>query len=712
MTSDRPDIRYLFEPRAVAVIGASHNPDKIGSKLLQNIIRGGYAGQIYAINPKGGEILGRQAYTSVEEVPGELDVVCTCVPQEHVRTAIESCARKQVKFNLVITSGFSEVGNVEEERQLTAYALQHGMRILGPNIFGMYSAAATLDATFGPGGILPGHVAIITQSGALGLAMIGKTAVENIGISAMVSVGNKADITEADLIEYLLADERTHSILMYIEGVRDGARLIETLKKTTRLKPVVVIKSGRSRRGAIAAASHTGSLAGSDAVFEAMMRQCGALRAESVKEAFSLCNFLSATHVPQGANTVILTNGGGIGVLATDACEKYGVPLYDDLAQLRETFGAITPDFGSTKNPIDLTGQATSRHYESGLEAALVNDKIDAVIALYCETAVFDAENLSGMIADSYARYHAAGKPLVFSVFGGATSERSLATLARRRVPVFGDVYETVACLGGLFAYQRYLQEQRDKVDEAPIDAALIAEIVREARSDGRSFLLAQEGQRMLHAAGIRSPHSRVARSLDEALHCVEEIGYPVVMKVVSRDILHKSDVGGVALDLENRSEVIDAYQAIMRNCRAHLPDARIDGIEVVAMVRPGVELIVGARRDPGFGPIVMFGHGGIYVEVMKDVSFRAVPLGRPEVMEMIKEIRAYPLLLGVRGEERKDIPSVVDTILRLATVIRHCPGISDIEVNPLVAYDEGTGSIAVDVRVLLSSVEGGRTDA
>jgi acetyltransferase len=712
MTPSGPDIRYLFEPRSIAVVGASHHPEKIGSKILQNIINAGYRGAIYPVNPKGGEILGRPVARALEEIPGELDVVCTCVPGAFVRESVEAAARKGVKFNLVISSGFSEVGNVEEEKRIIAIARAAGMRILGPNIFGMYMAASSLDMTFGPGGILPGNVAIITQSGALGLAMIGKTAVENVGISAMISVGNKADLDEADLLEYLLTDERTHSILMYIEGVKQGERLMTALKDAARKKPVVVIKSGRSKRGAIAAASHTGSLAGSDAIFDAMMRQCGALRAESVKEAFDLCKFLSDTPLPRGDNAVIITNGGGIGVLATDACEKYGVPLYDDTASLKETFGSVTPDFGSTKNPIDLTGQATSRHYAGALDAALRSDRIDAVLSLYCETAVFDVENLAPMIEENFKRYREAGKPIVFSVFGGATSEASVTSLGKRKIPIMGDVYDTVACLGGLYSYRRRRDAVSEKIDELPIDEATIDDILRGARADGRSFLLAQEGAALMRATGIRPPQSHVARSLDEAVRHAEAIGYPVVMKVVSRDILHKSDAGGVALDLDNREEVIDAYQAILRNCRARVPNARIDGIEVAEMVRRGVELIVGARRDPSFGPVVMFGHGGIYVEVMKDVSFRAAAMDRAEAVEMMKEIRAYPLLLGVRGEERKDIDTVVDAILRLATVIRRCPGISDIEVNPLVVYDEGEGAVAVDARVLLAKIEGGRSDA
>jgi acetyltransferase len=306
----------------------------------------------------------------------------------------------------------------------------------------------------------------------------------------------------------------------------------------------------------------------------------------------------------------------------------------------------------------------------------------------------------------------AAGKPIVFSIFGGATTEAALDTLTKKGVPVFGDVYETVACLGGLYRHWRYAGAEPAGADEEEIDEAAIARIVEGARADGRSFLLAEEGRDLMEAAGIGMPETRVARNMKEAVRFAESIGYPVVMKVVSRDILHKSDAGGVALDLENREEVMDAYQAIMSNCRTRVPGARIKGIQVSEMAPSGVELIVGARKDPAFGPTIMFGMGGIYVEVLKDVTFRAVPFSRAEAIEMMKEIRAYPLLLGVRGEERKDIESVLDTIIRLGTVIQRCDGISDIEVNPLMAYEQGQGAKAVDIRVLLAENAGGGTNA
>jgi acetyltransferase len=705
MSDNVPDIKYLFEPRAVAVIGASHDKNKLGYHVIDNIVSGGYTGRVYPINPRGGEICGRRVYKTIEDVEDEIDLVSIVVPAKFVYEAVKSCAQKGVKFASIITSGFAEVGNVEEERKIVACARAHGMRIQGPNIFGIYSCVSSLNATFSASCPEPGSVAIITQSGALGLGMIGKTAIEHLGLSAIVSVGNKSDLDEADLLEYLVPQAQTRVIFMYIEGVQDGEKLIKALSVATRVKPVIVLKSGRSARGAIAAASHTGSLAGSDEVFDDIMRQCGVLRAESVNEGFDWCKFIATSPPPPGDNTVIITNGGGIGVIATDASEKYGITLYDDAATLKETFAPVTPDFGSTKNPIDITGQAGRTEYTLALDAALNHKDMHAVMALYCETAVFDSENLFRMIIENSQKYRGGGKPLVFSVFGGRKSRDCINQCRDQNIPVFGDVYEAVSCMGALFRYYHYRNASPDQAVMADIDAEALERIAAYAIAQNRFFLLAHEAQTIMKLAGIEIPKSSIARNLDEAVRCSEDIGYPVVMKVVSKDIVHKSDAGGVALDLENRNEVIDAYQAIMQNCRAYNPGALIEGVEIAEMVKPGTELIVGARRDATFGPIVMVGLGGIYVEVMKDVTFRYFPSGRTEIMNMIKDIRSYPLLLGVRGEEKKDIDGVAEVIIKLGSIIQKCTRISDIEINPLRVY-EGRGVKAVDVRILLSKFD------
>lgn len=707
-----PDIKYLFEPRSVAIIGASHDKNKIGYKIVENIIASKYPGKIYPVNPKGGEILGLHVYTSLLEINDEIDVACIVIPAKYTFEAVEDCARKGVKFLVIITSGFAEIGNIEEERKIVSYAREHGMRVLGPNIFGIYSSKAPINATFGPKEVKPGNIGIITQSGALGIAMLGKTKAENIGVSAVISVGNKADINETDLLEYMMADEETKVIFMYIEGIKNGERFVQVLKKTTRNKPVIVIKSGRSKRGALAAASHTGSLAGVDEIFSDIMKQCGALRAESLEEALEWCKFLASAPEPQGENTVIITNGGGIGVMAADACEKYGVYLYDDIETLKKVFTDLVPEFGSVKNPVDLTGQATAGDYIRALQAALSNPSIHSIICLGCETAILDAEELAQAVERMFSEKKV-DKPVVFSFFGGDRTESLLRTLRIKGLPGFSDVYEAVSCLGAMYVNYRnitHLAEAYEDNTEMEVkineNDNIIKDTLKKVVGEKRRSLLPYEAECIVRTADIPVPKSHLAHNIEDAVMYAEKIGYPVVMKVVSKDILHKSDVGGIALDIKDKKEVIDAYQAIIYNCRHHKPDAHIEGILISEMVQPGVEVIVGARRDEIFGPICMFGLGGVYVEVMKDVAFRALPISRKEAMGMIKEIKSYPILLGVRGEEKKDIAAIADTIIKVGTLLQKYVAISDIEINPLVVYEEGAGVKAVDVRILLSNVE------
>ena len=701
-----PDIRSLFEPESIAVIGATHDRSKIGNAILRNIIDGGYPGRIYPINPKGGTIEGITAYKTVSDVQASIDVACIAVPSSHVFEVVKACSEKGVRYGLIITSGFSEIGNTIGEQKIVNYAKEHGMRIIGPNIFGLYSSAVNLNATFSPGQISGGNLGIITQSGALGLAMIGQAAVSKIGLSAIISVGNKSDIDEADLLSYLKTHQETRVILLYVEGIKNGHKLVQNINEIVRAKPVILIKAGRSRRGAIAAASHTGALAGSDEVFDHVMRQCGAVRAESIREAFVWCKYLVRNPLPRGENVVIITNGGGAGVLATDACEKYGVKLYDDPESLKKAFSSLIPAFGSTKNPVDITGQATVNDYHQAFMAALAHDKIHSVIGLYCETSRFSAEMLAEAIEPSYQAFRNAEKPIIFTLLGGVDTMNYGLLAQQKGIPVSDDVYETVSALGAMYRYYHAKKHDQYPVVDMKIDVKAIQEVLHRARKENRLALMSHEANDVMKISGINVPRSLRAATLPDAVNHAETIGYPVVMKVISRDILHKSDVGGVALDLESKQEVIDAYGAILKNCRTRMPQAHIEGVMISEMVLSGTEMIAGARYDSAFGPIVMAGLGGIYVEILKDISFRTLPLCREEVIDMIKEIRSYPLLLGVRGEAKRDIDTLVDTIIKLGAIIQKCPEISDIEINPLVVYEQGLGAKAVDVRIILAKNE------
>ncbi len=697
-------MKKLFEPESIAIIGASKDPRKIGHSILKNVLSGGYKGKVYPVNPSGGEILGLETFRSVGDIEGPVDVVSLAIPAKFCLDAVRDCAEKGVGYLQVITSGFSEIGNHKEEREMVRIAHSAGMRILGPNIFGMYSAGPSMNLTFSASTISPGGVAILTQSGALGVAMIGRTAVDNMGLSAVVSTGNKADIDEADLLGYLEDDDQTRVVLMYIEGIKNGEKLLPVLKRTARKKPVIVIKSGRSERGAMAAASHTGSLAGLDAIFDSVMKQCGALRAESLEEAFNWCRFLSFAPEPSGKRTVIVTNGGGVGVLATDACEKQGIELFDDQEVLRKAFEEATPSFGSTRNPIDITGAAKVEDYKAALNAPVHCEQIDSTLTLYCETAIFDSENLIPMVRNTFEAHREAGKPVSYAIIGGTSVEDAIRELNRQNMPVFRDVDPAVSCMGAMYRYSTFKNRVITEEPEPDVDIDAIDKIIDGALAEERTFLLADEGQAVMHAAGITVPKSIIAKNLEMAVEAAEEIGYPVVMKVVSKDIVHKSDAGGLALDLENRDEVVDAYEAIMNNCRAYDPGAHIKGVEVAEMVRPGLELVVGAVRDPAFGPVVMCGLGGIYVEVMKDVAFRSYPLNTEEARRMLQEVKSYPLLLGVRGEQKKDIKGVLSTILKVGSILSRCPRITDIEINPVMVYEKTAGLKALDVRILLKN--------
>jgi acyl-CoA synthetase (NDP forming) len=433
------------------------------------------------------------------------------------------------------------------------------------------------------------------------------------------------------------------------------------------------------------------------------MKQCGVIRAESIEEAFNWCKFLAVSPKPAGGKSVIITNGGGVGVLATDACERFEIELYDDQAELQKAFEPVVPSFGSTKNPVDLTGGANAKDYKRALSVPAESANIGSTIALYCETATFDSNDLVPMIRDTYREHLDSAKPICYAAVGGAEVEKAIDRLKNQNVPVYGDVYQAVSSLGMLYRYDRYLREKSDAIDEAVINTAAIEQIIEHAIEEKRKFLLANEGAAVMRAAGIPIPKNEVAKTIGQAVRAAEEIGYPVVMKVVSKDILHKSDAGGVAIDIQNKEEVMDAYEAISHNSRAFKPDAVIEGIEICEMVSKGVEIIVGARRDPSFGPIVMCGFGGIYVEVMKDVAFRGYPFNRGEAMNMLKELRSYPLLLGVRGEARKDIEGLVESMIKVGTIIRKCPRVTDIEINPIVVYAQNRGLKAVDSRILIS---------
>lgn len=694
------NIKYLFLPRSTAVIGASSDPNKIGYKILSNIKDGNYEGNVYPVNPKGGEILGYSVFKDINEIKEEVDLATICVPAEIVLPVVKSCAQKKVKFLSIITSGFGEIGKVKEEEELVKIARGSGMRILGPNIFGVYSAKGKLNATFGPKNIKEGNVAFITQSGALGIALMGKTQTEGIGLSAMVSEGNKADLGESDLLEYFLYDEKTKVIFLYLESLKNGELFLRIAQKLTKQKPIIVLKAGVSKRGTLAAASHTGSLAGDDKIFDAAMKQAGIIRANNVNQAITWIKFLSEAPLPKGKNTLIITNGGGAGVLTTDYCEKYNLKLRDDFDNLKKIYGDVVPYFGSTKNPIDLTGQATYIEYGKALKRAIEDKDTHSIICLGCETAVFDTKNLRTTILENYNVVRDK-KPIVFSFVGGKKTEEDLLSLRFLNIPIFGESEEAVSCLGILYKHYYNIQKKTSLSQKLNLDLEGVKKIITEVKNQKRNFLLPYESEEIMKIIGVSLPQKALAKNKKEAVLLAKKIGFPVVLKVVSPQIIHKTEAGGVILDIKNEKETEASFEKIITNCQKYNSKAKIEGVEVNEMIKDGLEVIVGAKKDKNFGKILMFGLGGIYVEVFKDVSFRICPISEEEAFEMVKEIKAYPLFVGVRGEKPKDVDSLKETILKIQALIDSIPEISEIEINPLVVFDKGTK--ALDIRILLA---------
>jgi acetyl-CoA synthetase (ADP-forming) len=456
------DLEKMFCPKSVAVIGASKNPKKIGYELVSNILSGGYEGKLYPVNPEGADVMGIKSFTNVKLIPGDVDLAVIAVPAVYVKDVVEDCGQKGIKSVMVISSGFREVGNVQLEENVLSVAKKYGIRMLGPNIFGLYYAPSRLNATFGLSQVFPGNIAFITQSGALGIAMMGWTTLYRIGVSAVVSMGNKADIDEADVLDYLTSDEKTKVVLMYIEGVRDGRRLISSMETTGAKKPVIVLKSGKTQRGAAAAASHTGSLAGSDSIYDAAFRQSGALRASDFAQAFDWAKLITLQPPPTTENTIVITNGGGVGVMTTDASEESGITIWPLPEDLQTEFKKLMPVFGNCSNPVDLTGQAYEESYCRAVGLALKDQRIGSVIVLYCQTAITDPSSIANSIIDAYESQRPE-KAVVASFIGGQQCEDAMRKLDERSIPTYPIPERAVSALAAYYRWKRRIDKSLAK---------------------------------------------------------------------------------------------------------------------------------------------------------------------------------------------------------------------------------------------------------
>jgi acetate---CoA ligase (ADP-forming) len=697
----------LLKPQSIAVIGATDTPGKVGYTVLRNIISSGYRGAVYPINPKDPEIQGLKAYPSVLDVPGDIDAAVIVVPAKLCPQVTEECGRKGVKGLIIISSGFSEVGRRDLEEELVRIASGYGTRILGPNIVGVLSNSDKMNASFAPFLPYPGKASMISQSGALVVAIDAATYVRNVGFDKLISIGNMADVDIADCIEWLDGDPNTACIALYIEGLKNGRRFIEAGLKAS--KPIVALKAGVSAHGAAAAASHTGSLAGAAVVYESAFEQACIVQARDLNDLFDRSLALSLQPPMRGENLVILTNGGGVGVLATDSAEHFGIPLKFAPPDLQEALKKHMPAFGSARNPVDLTGMAPKEWYYETVKICLTHPWVNGLVILYCETSLTIPEEIAEYIARGIADSGIKDKPVTVAVIGGEQSAKAMKILMEKGVPAYEVPDKAVDAMAALNEYAHILAMTRgaEPPSPDPVAEAAARGIIRSARAAGRTALTEIEAKHIFAAYGLPVTRTTLALTEDEAVDMAEGAGYPVVLKIVSPDILHKSDAGGVKINIRDGTGVRDAFQAIMRSARVYKADAEILGVAVQEMAPPGLEVILGSVNDTSFGPTLMFGLGGILVEILRNVTFRVAPVSKIEAHLMLNRIKASRVLDGLRGEAPRDREALAAVIERYSRMIADLGDeIIESDANPTLVYGVGRGVKIVDARIILKRAE------
>jgi acetyltransferase len=694
------DLKALFEPQSIAVIGASRKEGSIGYMVVKGLLDSEFAGKIYPVNPNAGEILGLKCYKAATEIGAPIDLAILTVPAQHAIAATEDAGLAGTKVVAVITSGFSEVGRRDLEEQLVDTARRHRMGLVGPNIVGILNNPAKANASFAPYLPYPGSIALVSQSGALLIALDGMTWINKIGISHMISIGNMADLDMADFIDALNQDTYTTAISLYVEGLKDGRKFLESVKSSQ--KPIIAIKAGVSQRGELATASHTGSLAGSSQVYGAAFKQFGVNSARDLDDLFVRSIALSMMKPLMGDRVVVITNGGGAGVLATDAAERYGVPLTDPPQELKDAFRKWMPDFGSPRNPVDMTGMAARPHYSGACLDALKHPWADGAAILYCETAVTDPQDIAEGIYQAY-QDGGATKPVVVSLIGGERCLKAGEWLKLKGVPCYFDPAEAMSALGALREYGRYLERKEAAAFSSytDVDKAKVRSVLDTVKSEGRNALMEIEAAAVFRAYGLPLAESILAGDQEEAVQAAEKLGYPVVLKIASPDILHKTDAKGVKVGISNPEEIRTAFTEILANAKVYKAEAKIAGILVQEMApKGGTEVIFGAIKDAAFQQTIMFGLGGIFVEVLKDVTFRIAPISVAEAKSMVMEINAYPIIKGARGEKPRDQEALADALSRFSQLTIDFPEIKELDANPVLLYEKGM--IVVDARIIL----------
>ena len=698
-------LQAFFTPKSVAIIGASRSPGKLGFAVVNNIVEGGFKGEVYPINPQADEILGYKAYPSVLDVPDPIDLAVVVVPYKWVPGAVRECGEKGIGSVVVISAGFREAGHegAERERELLRIAEEYGIRLIGPNCLGVIDAHTPLNATFAAGTPPEGPVGFMSQSGALGTAILDWAMAGRIGFSKFASLGNKADVAEVDLMQSWVADPETKVIALYSEGLTNGQDFIQVARQVVKQKPVVIVKSGVTQAGARAVSSHTGSLAGSEQAYQAAFHQAGVLRANTLDELFDYARGFAYQPILQGDPIAIIKNAGVPTIIATDELERSGMKIARLDPETVRQLDAVLPEAASSANPVDVLGDAMADRYKAALELVSEDPNVDGIIVILTPQAMTEIKETALAVVETAKR---TDKPVLACFMGEYRTEAGVKILNEHGVPNYDVPNRAAATFRAMRDYRNICCRTGVEIERFEVDNGAVRKLLDSARAEDRLEIGDAEARAILTAYGFPVARSEIAETADEAVRLADEFGYPVVLKIASPDILHKTDVGGVRVGLRSAADVRDAFDLITYRAQRYVPGAKIWGCLVQEMVPQGMEVLVGMNRDPQFGPLVTFGLGGIYVEVLKDVTFRVAPFGRGEAEEMLGEIRARALLDGVRGEPAKDKEAIVDTLLRINQLVTDFPEILELDINPLMVYERGRGAIPLDMRLILKPAQ------
>lgn len=696
-----PSLTPFFNPQGVAIIGASLDPTKLGYGLSRNLVQSGFKGAIHFVNLKGGELMGQPVHRHISETPDPVDLAILLIPAPAVPEAIEACAQRGIRALIIASGGFRETGakGAALEEKCLVIARRHGVRLLGPNCIGLIDTHLPIDTTFlSPPGPTPGDVAFISHSGAICAAVIDWARGQGFGLSRMVSLGNQSDVTETDLLAPVAEDPHTRVITLYLEGVSDGRYFLEQAQKVTRQKPVVALKVGRYERGQLAVASHTGALAGLESAYNAAFRRAGVIRAETTEELFDWARALAWCPLPSGRSVGVLTNAGGPGVTAVDALEAQGLKIANLSNETQASLGEILEPAASLKNPVDMLAAASPQQYANCLQILLSDPQVDSVMVILPPPPMHTTAGIAKAIIPVI---YTAEKPVVVALMGERLIQEAVEHFRAARVPEYRfpeRAAEALAVLAQRADHMASLETPGVPLKElGDVDPHLARSILSEYGSG--EIISPEDTFRLLDAYGIPTLQPQLSKTPRQAARLAEDMGYPVALKIASPQITHKSDVGGVRLQLKNPQEVEAGFNQIVENSQAAFPEAEILGVHIQRMLPPGQDVIIGAIQDPQFGALVMFGSGGIEVEGLKDVEFALAPLSRAEAEQLITNTWAGKKLSGYRSLSPADQSAVVDIITRIAQLASDFPLLAEIEINPLTVQEEGQGAHAVDVR-------------